>query len=82
MIVSGSPRVTRSVSITPGIVGWDQHAGDHAAREALYGVAGRWLKGFYPVLTGIVVVALARPDWLVEIDVLAVKSAADAEHGG
>ena len=41
-------------------------------REAVYGVLGRWLKGVYPVFTGLVVVALARPEWLVEIDVIAV----------
>lgn len=40
-------------------------------REAVYRVAGRWLKGVYPVFTGLVVVALARPEWLVEIDVIA-----------
>ena len=33
---------------------------------------GRWLKGVFPVSTGIVVSALARPEWLVEIDVIAV----------
>ena len=33
---------------------------------------GRWLKGVHPVSTGIVVTALARPEWLVEIDVTAV----------
>lgn len=40
-------------------------------REAVYRVAGRWLKGVFPVFTGLVVVALARPEWLVEIDVIA-----------
>ena len=44
-------------------------------REAVYRVAGRWLKGVYPVFTGLVVVALARPEWLVEIEVVAVKPA-------
>lgn len=43
-------------------------------REAIYRVAGRWLKGVYPVFTGLVVVALARPEWLVEIDVIAELS--------
>ena len=46
-------------------------------REPVYRVAGRWLKGVYPVFTGLVVVALARPEWLVEIDVIAVKPAGD-----
>ena len=41
-------------------------------REAVYRVAGRWLRGVFPVFTGLVVVALARPEWLVEIDVIAV----------
>src|ERR1700678_1782741 len=40
-------------------------------REAVYRVAGRWMKGVHPVFTGLVVVALARPEWLVEIDVIA-----------
>ena len=46
-------------------------------REPVYRVAGRWLKGVHPVFTGLVVVALARPEWLVEIDVIAVKPAGD-----
>jgi enamine deaminase RidA (YjgF/YER057c/UK114 family) len=41
-------------------------------REEVYRVVGRWLKGVYPVSTGIVVSALARPEWLVEIDATAV----------
>jgi enamine deaminase RidA (YjgF/YER057c/UK114 family) len=41
-------------------------------REAVYRVAGRWLKGVFPVFTGLVVVALARPEWVVEIDVIAM----------
>ena len=41
-------------------------------REAVYGVVGTWLKGVHPVSTGLVVEALARPEWLVEIDVTAV----------
>lgn len=40
-------------------------------REAVYQTAGKWLKGVYPVFTGLVIVALARPEWLVEIDVIA-----------
>ena len=36
---------------------------------------GRWLTGVYPVSTGLVVSALARPEWLVEIDATAVRSA-------
>ena len=41
-------------------------------REAVYTVVGRWLKGVFPVSTGVVIAALARPEWLVEIDVTAV----------
>ena len=43
-------------------------------REAVYNVVGRWLKGVFPVSTGVVVAALARPEWLVEIDATAVLS--------
>jgi enamine deaminase RidA (YjgF/YER057c/UK114 family) len=45
---------------------------DPRYREAVYRVIGKWLKGVYPVSTGIVVQALARPEWLVEVDVFAV----------
>lgn len=41
-------------------------------REAAYAVIGRWLRGVYPCSTGIIVSGLARPEWLVEIDVTAV----------
>jgi enamine deaminase RidA (YjgF/YER057c/UK114 family) len=41
-------------------------------REPVYGVMGRWLKGVFPVSTGLVVSTLARPEWLVEIDATAV----------
>ena len=41
-------------------------------RDPVYQVMGRWLKGVFPVSTGVVVTALARPEWLVEIDVIAV----------
>jgi enamine deaminase RidA (YjgF/YER057c/UK114 family) len=40
-------------------------------REPVYRVLGRWMKGVFPVFTGLVVVALARPEWLVEVDVIA-----------
>ena len=49
-------------------------------REPVYRVTGRWLKGVYPVSTGIVVSALARPEWLVEIDATAVLSSDRAPH--
>lgn len=41
-------------------------------REPVYRVMGRWLKGVFPASTGVVVSALARPEWLVEIDATAV----------
>ncbi len=45
---------------------------DPAYRGDVYREVGRHLKGVYPVSTGVVVTALARPEWLVEIDVTAV----------
>ncbi len=41
-------------------------------REAVYRTMGDYIKGVHPVCTGLVVVALARPEWLVEIDATAV----------
>ena len=41
-------------------------------REAVYRTMGEYLKGVHPVSTGLVVNALARPNWLVEIDGTAV----------
>ncbi|MDT8345685.1 MAG: RidA family protein [Thermohalobaculum sp.] len=41
-------------------------------REAVYRVMGDYIRGVHPVCTGLVVVALARPEWLVEIDATAV----------
>jgi enamine deaminase RidA (YjgF/YER057c/UK114 family) len=52
---------------------------DPRYREPVYRVVGRWLKGVHPVSTGIVVTALARPEWLVEIDVTAVIASETAE---
>ncbi len=45
---------------------------DPRYREPIYQVVGRWLHGVFPVSTGLVVNALARPEWLVEIEVTAV----------
>lgn len=45
---------------------------DPRYREDVYVVVGRWLKGVFPVSTGIVISALARPEYLVEIDATAV----------
>jgi len=41
-------------------------------REAVYRTIGEYTKDVYPVSTGLVVQALARPEWLVEIDATAV----------
>jgi enamine deaminase RidA (YjgF/YER057c/UK114 family) len=41
-------------------------------REETYRVIGRHLKGVFPVSTGVVVSALARPEWLVEVEATAV----------
>ena len=41
-------------------------------REAVYQEMGRWFKEVHPCSTGIVVPALARPEWIVEIEVTAV----------
>lgn len=41
-------------------------------REEVYWEMGKWLKGVHPCSTGLVVDALARPEWVVEIEVTAV----------
>lgn len=41
-------------------------------REAVYRTMGEYIKGVYPVSTGLTVTALARPEWVVEIDATAV----------
>ena len=41
-------------------------------RETVYRTIGQYTKGVYPVSTGLVVNSLARPEWLVEIDAIAV----------
>lgn len=45
---------------------------DRAYREPVYRVIGKWLKGVYPVSTGLIVQGLAKPELLMEIDVDAV----------
>jgi enamine deaminase RidA (YjgF/YER057c/UK114 family) len=45
---------------------------DRAYREAVYRVVGKWLKGVFPVSTGLIVQGLARPEWVMEIDAWAV----------
>ena len=41
-------------------------------RETVYRTMGQYIQGVHPVCTGLVVVALARPEWCVEIDATAV----------
>jgi len=41
-------------------------------REPVYRVLGERLRGVFPAFTGVVVGALARPEWLVEVEVTAV----------
>jgi enamine deaminase RidA (YjgF/YER057c/UK114 family) len=45
---------------------------DPRYREPVYRTVGKWLKGVFPVSTGLVVSGLARPEWLVEVDAIAV----------
>ena len=54
------------------IVSCDVYLTDIRHREAVYRVLGEHLHGVYPVFTGLVVQALARPEWLVEVTVVAV----------
>ncbi len=41
-------------------------------RYSVYRTMGHYIRGIHPVSTGLVVSALARPEWLVEIDATAV----------
>jgi enamine deaminase RidA (YjgF/YER057c/UK114 family) len=45
---------------------------DRAYREPVYQTMGKWLKGVYPVSTGLIVQGLARPEWVMEIEATAV----------
>ena len=45
---------------------------DPRYREEVYRVIGGWTKGVHPISTGVVVSGLARPEWLVEVDAIAV----------
>ena len=45
---------------------------DRAYREPVYREIGKWLKRVYPCSTGLIVQGLARPEWVMEIDVEAV----------
>lgn len=50
-------------------------------REPVYRVVGRWLKGVYPVSTGLIVKGLAKPEYLMEIDIDAVIAEKPAKTG-
>ena len=41
-------------------------------RQDVYREMGKWLKGVFPCSTGLVITALARPEWVVEIEATAV----------
>jgi len=56
------------------IVTCDVYLTDIRYREAVYRVLGERLRGVYPCFTGLVVQALARPEWLVEVTAVAVKA--------
>ena len=45
---------------------------DPRFREPVYQVVGKWLKGVFPISTGIVVAGLGQPEWWRESDVIAV----------
>ena len=45
---------------------------DRKYRDDVYQAIGKWLKGVYPVSTGLIVNGLARPEWVMEIEVTAV----------
>ena len=45
---------------------------DPRYREPVYQEVGKWLRGVFPISTGIVVAGLGQPEWLMEIDVIAV----------
>ncbi len=45
---------------------------DRAYRDDVYRVIGKWLKGVFPVSTGLIVQGLAKPEWVMEIEATAV----------
>ncbi len=54
------------------IVTCDVYLTDIRHREPVYRVLGERMRGVYPCFTGLVVQALARPEWLVEVTAVAV----------
>ena len=45
---------------------------DSTDRPTVYRAVGKWLKGVFPASTGVVVAGLAKTEWLLEVDVIAV----------
>ena len=45
---------------------------DPRYREPVYLTLGKWLKGVFPCSTGLVITGLARPEWVVEVEAMAV----------
>ena len=45
---------------------------DRGFRDEVYSALGKWFKGVFPVSTGVIVSGLAKPEWVMEIDVIAV----------
>jgi enamine deaminase RidA (YjgF/YER057c/UK114 family) len=65
--------LTEAGALLEHVVSCTVYLTDIRHREPVYRVLGQRLKGVYPVFTGLVVSALARPEWLVEVTVVAVK---------
>ena len=65
--------LTEAGALLEHIVSCTVYLTDIRHREPVYRVLGQRLKGVYPVFTGLVVSALARPEWLVEVTVVAVR---------
>lgn len=65
LLTEAGARMEHLVKLTIYIV-------DPRYRETVYRTIGRWTRGVHPISTGIVVSALARPEWLVEVDAIAV----------
>jgi enamine deaminase RidA (YjgF/YER057c/UK114 family) len=45
---------------------------DPRYREPVYRTVGKWLKGVFPVSTGLIITGLARRAWVFEVDSIAV----------
>lgn len=65
LLTEAGARIEHLVKLTIYIV-------DPRYRETVYRTIGRWTRGVHPISTGLVVSALARPEWLVEVDAIAV----------